>query len=78
MMILRSVAVLGGMGTGLGLLVAIGATQGIRALLYTVEPSGFVALGMPAAGFLALVLIIGAAAASKATGISPALALKSE
>ena len=78
MMILRSVAVLGAMGTGLGLLVAIGASQGIRALLYTVEPSGFVALGMPAAGFLALVLIIGAAAASKATRISSALALKSE
>jgi ABC-type antimicrobial peptide transport system permease subunit len=33
MMILRSVAVLGAVGTGLGLLLAVAATQGIRALL---------------------------------------------
>ena len=77
-MILRSVAVLGVMGTGLGLLLAVGAVQGIRTLLYTIEPLDFIALGMPAAGFLALVLIISAAAASKATRISPSLALKSE
>jgi hypothetical protein len=77
-MIVRSVAVLGGMGTGLGLLLAISAGRAIRTLLYGVEPLDFIALGMPAAGFLALVLIIGAAAASKATRISPSLALKSE
>jgi predicted permease len=77
-MILRSVAVLGVMGTGLGLLLAVGAVQGIRTFLYTIEPLDFIALGMPAAGFLALVLIISAAAASKATRISPSLALKSE
>ena len=77
-MILRSVAAAGMMGTGLGLLVAIGAVQGIRTLLYTIEPLDFIALGMPAAGFLVLVLIIGAVSASKATRISPSLALKSE
>lgn len=77
-MIVRSVAVLGVMGTGLGLLVAIAAGRALRTLLYAVEPLDFIALGMPAAGFLALVLIIGAAAASKATRISPSLALKSE
>lgn len=78
MLIVRSVAVLGAMGTGLGVLVAIGAGQGIRALLYTVEPLDFISLGMPATGFLAVILIIGAAAASRATRIPPSLALKSE
>ena len=77
-MVLRSVTVLGGMGSGLGILLAIAASQGIRSLLYAVEPLDFVALGVPAAGFLTLVLIIGAVAALKATRISPSAALKSE
>ncbi len=77
-LILRSVALLGGLGTGLGLLVAVGAGQGVRTLLYAIEPLDWMALGVPAVGFLGLMLIIGAMAASKAARISPSLALKSE
>ena len=74
----RSVAVLGVIGTGLGLLVAFGAGQGIRTLLYGIEPVDYIALGIPAAGLLGLVLISGLMAASKVTRISPSLTLKSE
>lgn len=77
-MIFRSVAVLGVIGTGLGLLVAFGAGQGIRTLLYGIEPVDYIALGIPAAGLLGLVLISGLMAASKVTRISPSLTLKSE
>lgn len=51
--------------------------QGIRSLVYA-KPLDGIALGIPAAGFLALVLIIGAMAASKAARISPTLAVKSK
>jgi putative ABC transport system permease protein len=77
-MIVGSVASLGAIGAGLGLLLAMGAGRGIRTLLYNVEPLGFDALFIPAGGFLVLVLLIAAVAASRATRISPSLALKSE
>jgi putative ABC transport system permease protein len=77
-MIVGSVALLGGIGAGLGLLLAMGAGRGIRTLLYNVEPLDFDALIIPAGGFLVLVLLITGVAASRATRISPSLALKSE
>ena len=59
-MIVGSVASLGGIGAGLGLLLAMGAGRRIRTLLYNVEPLDFDALIVPAGGFLILVLLIAA------------------
>jgi putative ABC transport system permease protein len=76
--IVQSVATLGGIGIALGLLLALVASRSLGTLLYTVDPLDPVTFGAAAASFLTLLLIIGVAAASKATHIEPALALKQE
>lgn len=56
-LISRYVAVLGGIGAGLGILLAIGATHGIGILLYGIAPLDFVAIWLPAVGYVALALL---------------------
>jgi putative ABC transport system permease protein len=76
--VLQSVATLGGIGIALGLMLAFAASRSLGTLLYTIDPLDPLTFGAAAAGFLTLVLIIGVAAASKATHIQHALALKQE
>jgi putative ABC transport system permease protein len=77
-LIVRSLAGVAGIGVGVGLLLALIIGRTLSTLLYGIEPVDPIAFASAALGFATVVLITGAASASRASRIEPIVALKSE
>ena len=77
-LIVRSLASVAGIGVTVGLLLALMIGRTLSTLLYGIEPVDPIAFASAALGFATVVLITGAASASRASRIEPTVALKSE
>lgn len=77
-LVMREGLILGGVGVGLGLVVALGLGRTLSSLLFGVSPHDTVILIGGAAVLLGVSLLASAIPAARAARISPAVALRSE